>query len=230
MGSSARGRPQRPPFASTRRRAALMRSLMARSSICAAHAITASTTSAAGPLRSKPSESVTSSQPALRSSSTTASVSRIPERPSRSTRKMYSRPTCPARTAARNFWRAGLSMLAPLLQSSNQSRFGIRSPRALQARSMASRCSFQSCLPVLTRRYAAVATGLIMSRSGRQRRRERKRRAAPARKSAQRRACRAALLAPAAARRRARAAMGTSSLSSEARAATSGQSGFIFYR
>jgi hypothetical protein len=46
-----------------------MRSLIARRSICAAQALTARTTSA-GPLRSKPSATVTSSTPVARSSST----------------------------------------------------------------------------------------------------------------------------------------------------------------
>ena len=61
-GERRGGRPQERPSCSSRKRAAAIRSLMASRSILAAQAMTARTTSAAGSERSKPSETVTSSQ------------------------------------------------------------------------------------------------------------------------------------------------------------------------
>lgn len=61
--STRLGRPQVPPSASILSRAAATRSDRARFSMRAAHAMTASTTSAAGPSNEKPSATVTISTP-----------------------------------------------------------------------------------------------------------------------------------------------------------------------
>jgi hypothetical protein len=81
------GLPHFLPSASTRSRAAEMRSLMARRSILAAQAMTARTTSAAGPSKANPSLTDTSSTPWTRNSSITSKVSRMPERVSLSSLK-----------------------------------------------------------------------------------------------------------------------------------------------
>ncbi len=85
-GSILGGRPQEPPSASIRSRAAAIRSPSANLSILAAQAITEMMISAAGPLKSNPSATLTTSIPAVRSPSRVVNVSAMPVRVRQSNR------------------------------------------------------------------------------------------------------------------------------------------------
>jgi len=150
LGRESRWRPHDRPSASTRSLAAEMRSLMARRSILAAQAMTARTTSAAGPSRAKPSLTDTSSTPCARNSSMTSNVSRMPERVSRSSLKTYRRRTSPPRASARTRSNSGRARVLPDFFSDLQSV--MVSPLAVAVRSMAARWVAKSWARLETRR------------------------------------------------------------------------------